>query len=455
MSWTVAVGLVEALILVRGLFRFRIRAHAEEQVHVSRRAKLSAMIATSRGAGRQGRRSRRNRVIAIGALATAAIALGIVAFFALRSGAVPSGAASADGAAAVSTPAPRAPGAEEDRTMPSLTARAIAVGTGHACAIRGDDGAVLCWGRGEKGQLGAFAQERPANAPHLIASLRNARAIAAGEAHTCALVERAVYCWGSNWSGQLGVDDRRDNPTPGAVPELSGAAEVSVGAAFNCAINAAQRAVCWGQNDYGQLGNGKSQPRGEPQLVVDLFRVTDVSAGWNHACAIRADKSVVCWGHNGEGQLGGGRPIPSSPIPIVVKGFTVGADAVVAGGAHSCALREDGTVICWGSNRSGQLGNGETGGRSLVPVKVRGLTDAVSLSVGAGDHTCAIKKDKTAVCWGSNDAGELGSATTGPMEHGPVAVPKMKNVVSIAAHTGGHTCAIHDGGEVTCWGKAL
>jgi alpha-tubulin suppressor-like RCC1 family protein len=125
--------------------------------------------------------------------------------------------------------------------------------------------------------------------------------------------------------------------------------------------------------------------------------------------------------------------------------------SVSTGAGHSCALRLNGTGFCWGSNRSGEFGDGETGidTYELTPTPVSGLTDAVSLSTGV-DHTCATLYDGKAECWGANGNGQLGNGTLSPSLV-PAPVDGLDNAGTIA--TGDQfTCALLLDGDVSCWG---
>jgi alpha-tubulin suppressor-like RCC1 family protein len=140
--------------------------------------------------------------------------------------------------------------------------------------------------------------------------------------------------------------------------------------------------------------------------------------------------------------------IPGRVYPIVglsaIKSVTVGY-------AHSCALRLNKTAACWGSNGNGQLGNGQDGVQTYnaFPTTVIGLTTAVGLSTGL-DHTCALLSGGTVTCWGSNSNGQLGNSNPAD-EKLQTPVPNLTMVTAIAA--GGHfTCALIVGGTVDCWG---
>jgi alpha-tubulin suppressor-like RCC1 family protein len=129
--------------------------------------------------------------------------------------------------------------------------------------------------------------------------------------------------------------------------------------------------VCWGDNAAGQLGDGSLRASATPVVVAGLSQALHVSAGGmeqdgaliGHTCAVDTEFYVQCWGRNVEGQLGVGRA-PDSPRPLLVKGqsdafddpYLGGIVAVSAGGMHSCALSHLGEVLCWGDNEAGQLG---------------------------------------------------------------------------------------------------
>ncbi len=173
-----------------------------------------------------------------------------------------------------------------------------------------------------------------------------------------------------------------------------------------------------------------------------------MAAGGAHTCALRNDGTVYCWGDNWEGQLGDGTTALSRPTPVAVAGLT-GATALAAGGSHTCALQSDGTVACWGDNYYGQLGDGTTTSRP-TPVAVAGLSGATALAVG-GSHTCALRNDGTVACWGANYYGQLGDGTfTDRLT--PTAVAGLSGATAIAAR-GSHTCALLADGTARCWGN--
>ncbi|MBK8256715.1 MAG: DNRLRE domain-containing protein [Polyangiaceae bacterium] len=172
-----------------------------------------------------------------------------------------------------------------------------------------------------------------------------------------------------------------------------------------------------------------------------------LAAGYLHTCAVRNGGEVHCWGGNGSGQLGHGGGVFVYTAPVKVVGLT-DAVSVAAGDGHTCALRATGEVACWGGNFYGQLGNGTTTS-APTPVPVSGLSDAVW--VAAGDrYTCAVRASGQVVCWGDNAVGQLGNGTTVDSTT-PVAVVGLADAVAVAAGAY-HTCARRSNGSVDCWG---
>jgi alpha-tubulin suppressor-like RCC1 family protein len=231
-----------------------------------------------------------------------------------------------------------------------------------------------------------------------------------GNAHTCWTVAGGeVRCAGDNHFGQLGDGTYGSTPSPpaAAVVGVTGAKALAAGQEFTCALLGTGTVRCWGEGSFGQLGNGSNAGSNLPVDVAGLTGVVAISAYQFSACALLANGSVYCWGYNASGQLGDGTTT-SRNAPVKVVGLP-GATAVTAGADHSCAVVAGGAVECWGANASGQLGDG-TNIASLVPVGVSHLSGATAVSAG-GPHTCALVAGGSAMCWGSNAKGELGNDT--------------------------------------------
>ena len=328
----------------------------------------------------------------------------------------------------------------------------IAAGGFHTCALL-ETGALKCWGVNWHGQVG----NRLTMTTHLIpvdaVGLSNLKGIGAGKYHTCVITESGgVQCFGYNMFGQLGNGEiKMDNPLPQDVIGLSsGIASVALGEQHTCALLENGTVKCWGGNSYGQLGDGTTVLRTSPVDVVGLTDVVALSAGAFYTCAKTRAGEMKCWGDNWAGQLGNGaRSFSSTPTAI---SFPSGAPAVrqiAAGVAHSCAILGDGSLYCWGSNAFGQIGNDQTA-LHASPAGVYGLESGV-LSLGAGlRHTCALMTSGGVRCWGSNQFGQLGNATTDDSII-PVDVVNLGGPATLLAVGSNHTCAaVYD--TVRCWG---
>jgi alpha-tubulin suppressor-like RCC1 family protein len=188
---------------------------------------------------------------------------------------------------------------------------------------------------------------------------------------------------------------------------------------------------------------------GAPVTATQTVTVvgSPIVGGAYHTCALKSDSTVNCWGYNVYGQLGDGTTTQRLS-PTSVPGLT-GVAALTAGSSHTCALKTDGTVRCWGNNGDGQLGDVTTTPR-VSPTAVPSLTGVAALAAGAY-HTCALKTDGTVRCWGNNSDGQLGDGTTNPTLN-PTVVPDLTGVTALAAGAY-HTCALQTDGAVRCWGR--
>jgi alpha-tubulin suppressor-like RCC1 family protein len=216
-------------------------------------------------------------------------------------------------------------------------------------------------------------------------------------------------------------------------------------------------ALAWGFNLNGQLGDGTiSGPEGcdsthlpcsrIPVQVSGLAGVVAVSAGGHHSLALLSDGTVMAWGENSVGQLGNGTTA-NSDVPVVVSGLSE-VKAISAGLFQSLALSKNGTVMAWGNNNDGQLGNG-TMTNSDVPVAVSGLSEVKAISTGAF-HSLALLSDGTVMAWGENSEGELGNGTTANSDV-PVAVSGVSEATAISAGFS-HSLAGLSNGTARAWG---
>jgi alpha-tubulin suppressor-like RCC1 family protein len=368
------------------------------------------------------------------------------------------------------------------------TAVAITAGTAHSCALL-DNGAVRCWGFNVYGQLGTGNTENVGDdetpgsvSPVNLGAGRTAVAISAGWSHTCALLDNGtVKCWGKGAGGRLGYGNTNDVTTPSAVGPVNlgaGRTAVAISATetHTCALLDNGTVRCWGENDFGQLGYGNSNDIGDNETPASVGPV-DIGAG-RHGVAISAGKyftcvtmdtgTVRCWGEGAYGLLGNGdttrigdNETPGSGKPADL-GNGHGALEAVAGGSHTCALFDLGTVRCWGNGADGRLGYGNTATigddespGAVGPVEL-GERSAVQLAVGES-HTCALLDDGTVICWGKGAYGQLGYGNTNDIgdDETPAEMAAVdlggESAIAIAAGAN-HSCALTAIGAVRCWG---
>jgi alpha-tubulin suppressor-like RCC1 family protein len=324
---------------------------------------------------------------------------------------------------------------------------------GTTCATLASGGA-RCWGYNGFGQLGNGTNTNQSQAV-AVSSISNVARVSVGADFACSLgATGTMTCWGDGSNGRLGTGTTASQTTPVAVSNLYASEGVTTMAgtyASECARFSNGRVRCWGYNNAGQLGIGTTVSTPYPELAVmqtntTLTNLTSVAMTYTHACATRADGSVVCWGYNAYGQLGDASTANSTQA-VTVAGLS-NAIAVATGWNHSCALIADGTIKCWGYNGYGALGNGTTTD-SFTPVTVSGISNAVAVSAQSYS-TCATLGDGTAKCWGYNSYGNVGDMTT-TSKTSPATVTGISNALSIS---GGmhHACSVIAGGGAKCWG---
>ncbi len=300
--------------------------------------------------------------------------------------------------------------------------------------------------------------------------------------HSCVRRENGeVMCWGANRLGQLGdgrmghedctdvgETERRDcSSLPVSVLDVVATQLNNNSGPNSCALQADSTIFCWGLTDLPPPGSDQRLREFEPVEFTGFDAPTAVQTRNGNTCVITGGTDVECTGFNDSGQVGDGTSIEQANPVTVGGGLTNVVELDLGLGETACARNSEG-VFCWGSNRSGQLGDGmtdhgETCGElpstydcSSTPVQVSILTggtptaEAVQMDVG-GEHACAVDSDGGLWCWGNNDAGQLGTGNNDGSDV-PVEVPGVTGVAEVACGSS-HTCVRYDDGSVQCWGS--
>jgi alpha-tubulin suppressor-like RCC1 family protein len=320
----------------------------------------------------------------------------------------------------------------------------LVAGNYHTCTLL-QSGLVYCWGYNNFGQLGYgrtdnLGDGEPVTSLGYVSLGGLAIRIAAGGDHTCAILQSgALRCWGANGSGQLGRGNKQnigDDETVYSAGNVDLGAGVTVkdlalGSAHTCALLTTGTVRCWGYGGDGALGYGNSNALGDDEPINNLPNVSltgavrKLVAGERHTCALTEAGTLRCWGYNGAGQLGqsisgdlywgnAANELPSTLASDINMGAQV--TDVAAGDSYNCALSSAGQLKCWGGGFYGQLGYGGTGNPANLPappatgVNLDGVS-AYRITAGLF-HTCALRSNGTARCWGRGDNGRLGRGNT-------------------------------------------
>ncbi len=294
-----------------------------------------------------------------------------------------------------------------DRTIPIASTSPsivyVAAGQSHSLARR-FDGTVWSWGNTGSGRLGRSGDPL---LPAQITSLSGIVAVAAGGFHSLAIrgSDGSVWAWGGNVSGQLGNGSTSDSMTPVAVSGLTNITAVAAGENHSLALRNDGTVWAWGLNDQGQVGDGANLVQDTP-FQTAMTTATAIAAGHSHSLALKNTGVPFAWGRNNRGQLGYGFVGVSSATPTAVVGLS-GVKTLAARSFQSLASRaSNGSVVAWGANGDGQLGDNSTTDRSRF-VNTATLVDTQVL-VSGGNHSLAATADGALWGWGANDSGQMG-----------------------------------------------
>jgi alpha-tubulin suppressor-like RCC1 family protein len=262
--------------------------------------------------------------------------------------------------------------------------------------------------------------------PSQVAGLSGVTALSTtGHSYYALKADGTVWAWGMNNYGELGQGntDYSLGSKPIQIPSLSGVKALAgnhygryPGSVY--ALKTDGTVWAWGDNTSYQLGDGSGRTQTRPVKVVNLSGVSSIAATSGGAYAAKTDGTVWVWGDNFEGQLGLPAGIRTYPLPTQIKSLSSIA-SVAASGGTAYALKNDGTVLAWGYNGNGEIGNDgkgdltdEYGGHfNSTPSPVPGLTGVKSLA-GSMSGGYAVKNDGSTWGWGYNRVGSIGDGTT-------------------------------------------
>jgi len=329
----------------------------------------------------------------------------------------------------------------------------VSAGTDHALGVK-SDGTLWAWGNNTMGQIGDGSSQ-PRYRPVQVGTAANWKQVAAGSAFSFALNKAGLlYGWGDRSGGKIGDGGASTGvqPIPIQVDPTHTYTTVSAGRGFALGIQTDGTLWAWGDNTFGQLGNnGAPTGKAIPVQVDSPNTYIAIAAGDLHALAIRTNGTLFAWGDDAAGKLGDGTTTQSNtPIPIDP---TATYAAIAAGGTHSLGVRKDGSLWAWGDNTQGQLGTGGGPSTSSVPIQVGTLTTWKAMAAGT-DYSLAVQTDATLWEFGSNSSGQLGDGTmTGRVTPVPViGTPGGWALLSAHPSQTAYALALQNGGSAWGWG---
>jgi alpha-tubulin suppressor-like RCC1 family protein len=309
----------------------------------------------------------------------------------------------------------------------------VSAGYYFGLALRGD-GTVWAWGNNGAGQLGD-GTTTSRTTPVQVKGLTGVTQVAAGALSLALRSDGTVWTWGNH------------ELTPVQVTGLGGVTKISAGSTFNLALRSDGTVWAWGDNQHGQLGNGTTVTSLVPVKVAGLAHATGIAAGYDAAVAtqnngISALTSVWTWGGNSSGQLGDGTLTDHSTPERVTGINNVYIAGVTAGLWTAAVLGTDGSVWGWGNDTTGQLANTPSSSPATRPVNMFAAGSGITQLSAGWSHMLARKSDGTVLAWGLNQGGQLGNGSTAAVV-GPVQVTGLTAVSQVSAGGRGFSLAVH------------
>ena len=342
----------------------------------------------------------------------------------------------------------------------------------HSLAVT-SGGAIYAAGWNNYGQLGNNSEVNSNTFAQVQTStgyLTGITAGAAGSYHSLALTTSGgnVYAWGYGSYGQLGNGSNSTQQLPVEVVNSAGAlaniTAISAGEYHSLALRNDGTVWAWGYNSDGELGNNTTTNSNKALEVLNtsgtpLSNIVAIAAGSLHNLAVDSSGNLWAWGYNTDGELGDGTTthhLEAEQINLSGTTLKAAAGAVSACRFCSMAITSTGTALAWGSNASGELGDGTTTNR-LTPVAIENLTSVASISTGVY-HAMATETNGSVWTWGLNTMGELGNGTYDLNAHdSPVQITTVTAASgAIPGSCGGyHNLLINSSGVLTSWADGM
>lgn len=306
----------------------------------------------------------------------------------------------------------------------------ISSGQNHNVGLK-SNGKVWGWGDNFVGQFGN-GSTTSTNYPNQ-SSVGNWISFVTGNQHSAGIKsDGTLWTMGWNNNGQLGDGTFVNKSNPTKIGLDSNWISTSLGINFTLGIKSNGTLWAWGINNNGQLGDGTIISKNAPVRIGSDSNWVSISAGGTFSIGIKSNGTLWAWGDNSLGQLGDGTTInKSSPVQI---GILTNWISVNSGAAHSIALKSNGTLWAWGNNNYGQLGDG-TLINKISPVQIGTDVNWILIEASqSSNHSVAVKSNGSLWSWGSNATGQLGDGTnvnkTAPTQIG------TDSWVNIASGTG-------------------
>jgi len=340
-------------------------------------------------------------------------------------------------------------------TLETGTTPDVPVGGGEE-EVSFTSGSMFSWGNeGTLGNMGQGTTSTPLSSPSIIGAATTWDVISAGRRHTMAIRTNGdLFGWGSDLEGQLGDDGSIGNSynSPILAVTTGAWADVSAGGYHTLAIKTDGTLWAWGEDVHGQVGFGSGGGTDE-RSPISIAGGTwiSISAGYFHSAAVKNDGSLYCWGLGSHGAIGNGSTSNQNAPVLVSTGWA----SVSCGYQRTTAIKTNGKMYSWGYDSFGSvgaLGLGVSGSIS-TPSQIGSDSDWESVFSGQYSNSLAIKTEGSLWGWGYNSFAGAGALGLGNANYydAPTQIGNDTNWKE-AAISREHSIAIRTDGTLWSWG---